>query len=335
MQLTIPENYKNPLNIRETESAIKIIRRKFEQNISDAMNLERVSAPIFVKAGEGINDDLNGVERTVEFDILDINGVSAQIVQSLAKWKRLSLKNYGFLPSEGLYTNMNAIRRDEVTDNIHSIYVDQWDWEKVIVKEDRTLDYLKNTVNQIVGVIVNLKKEVNNLFPELKCELSEEVSFITSQELLDMYPDLDPKQREYNYLKEHKTAFIMQIGDNLSNGAPHDGRAPDYDDWALNGDILFWNDTLNIAFEISSMGIRVDENSLAEQLKKSGKEDRKNLKFHKMLLNGELPLSIGGGIGQSRLCMLLLEKAHIGEVHSSIWPEEMEKLCAANKINLL
>ncbi len=336
MQLTIPKGYKSPLSIRETELAIKIARQLFEKRLSEALNLERVSAPLFVKAGEGINDDLNGIERAVEFDILDIEGVSAQIVQSLAKWKRVSLKNYGYSAGEGLYTNMNAIRRDEITDNIHSIYVDQWDWEKVINKEDRNFDYLKDTVNKIVGAIVDIKEEVNRLFPALKGELKREVTFITSQELEDLYPDIySAKEREHAFLKQHKTAFIMQIGDKLNSGTPHDGRAPDYDDWALNGDILFWNDTLDIAFEISSMGIRVDEASLAEQLTKSGKEDRRALKFHRMLLNGELPLSIGGGIGQSRFCMLMLEKAHVGEVHASIWSEEMEKLCAENGINLL
>ncbi|NCA66810.1 MAG: aspartate--ammonia ligase [Clostridia bacterium] len=335
MQITIPEGYNTPLNIRETERAIKLTRQLFESRLSDALNLERVSAPIFVKAGEGINDDLNGVERAVEFDILDIEGVNAQIVQSLAKWKRVSLKNYGYSVGEGLYTNMNAIRRDEITDNIHSIYVDQWDWEKVIRRDDRNFEYLQEVVNKIVNAIVDVKEEIKMLFPALKGKLKREVSFITSQQLEDMYPELDAKGREYAYLKEHKTVFIMQIGDNLASGKPHDGRAPDYDDWALNGDILFWNDVLGIAFEISSMGIRVDEQSLSEQLKKSGKEDRTKLKFHKMLLNGELPLSIGGGIGQSRLCMLILEKAHVGEVHSSIWPAEMESICSKNGIQLL
>jgi aspartate--ammonia ligase len=317
VNLIIPKGYNSPLTIRETEEAIKVSRQLFEKQLSVALNLERVSAPLFVKAGEGINDDLNGVERAVEFDILDVGGVSAQIVQSLAKWKRLSLKNYGFGAGEGLYTNMNAIRRDEITDNIHSIYVDQWDWEKVIERDDRNLDFLKNIVNKIVNVIVDVKEEINRLYPSLNNTLSRDVKFITSQELEDMYPALDAKGREYEFLKQHKTVFIMQIGDKLKRGVPHDGRAPDYDDWALNGDILFWNDTLQIAFEISSMGIRVDEESLKAQLAKSGKEERAKLKFHRMLLNGELPLSIGGGIGQSRLCMLMLEKAHVGEVHAS------------------
>ncbi len=335
MRLTLPKGYKSPLSVRETEQAIKISRQLFEKRLSEALGLERVSAPLFVKAGEGINDDLNGIERAVEFDIMDIEGVSAQIVQSLAKWKRLSLKMYGFGPGEGLYTNMNAIRRDEVTDNIHSIYVDQWDWEKVITRDNRNFAYLKNTVSDIVNAIADVKEEINRLYPCLKTSIVRDIKFITSQELEDMYPELDAKEREYELLKQYKTAFIMQIGDKLKSGIPHDGRAPDYDDWALNGDILFWNDTLGIAFEISSMGIRVDEDSLRSQLIKSGKEDRAKLKFHRMLLNGELPLSIGGGIGQSRLCMLMLEKAHVGEVHSSVWPADMEKLCAENGISLL
>jgi len=332
--LIIPEKYNNPLSYRDTQKAIKFVRDTFEKKLCGALNLERVSAPLFVVAGEGINDDLNGTERAVEFDILNIPDVTAQIVHSLAKWKRLSLKNYGFSAGEGLYTNMNAIRRDEEPDNIHSIYVDQWDWEKVITREQRTIPYLKTVVTSIVNAICDTLDEVKKLYPNT-VSLQREVTFITSQELEDKYPDLTPKQREDAFVKEHKTVFVMQIGDKLKSGIPHDGRAPDYDDWALNGDILFWNDVLGIAYEVSSMGIRVDEKSLAEQLEKAGCPERANLKYHKMLLAGELPLSVGGGIGQSRLCMLLLGKAHLGEVHASIWPKDMVEKCKQNGIKLL
>ena len=273
----IPEKYNNPLSYRDTQKAIKFVRDTFEKKLCGALNLERVSAPLFVVAGEGINDDLNGTERAVEFDILNIPDVTAQIVHSLAKWKRLSLKNYGFSAGEGLYTNMNAIRRDEEPDNIHSIYVDQWDWEKVITREQRTIPYLKTVVTSIVNAICDTLDEVKKLYPNT-VSLQREVTFITSQELEDKYPDLTPKQREDAFVKEHKTVFVMQIGDKLKSGIPHDGRAPDYDDWALNGDILFWNDVLGIAYEVSSMGIRVDEKSLAEQLEKAGCPERANLK---------------------------------------------------------
>ena len=332
--LIIPEKYNNPLSYRDTQKAIKFVRDTFEKKLCDALNLERVSAPLFVVAGEGINDDLNGTERAVEFDILNIPDVTAQIVHSLAKWKRLSLKNYGFNAGEGLYTNMNAIRRDEEPDNIHSIYVDQWDWEKVITREQRTIPYLKTVVTSIVNAICDTLDEVKKLYPNT-VSLQREVTFITSQELEDKYPDLTPKQREDAFVKEHKTVFVMQIGDKLKSGIPHDGRAPDYDDWALNGDILFWNDVLGIAYEVSSMGIRVDEKSLAEQLEKAGCPERKELMYHKKLLAGELPLSVGGGIGQSRLCMLLLGKAHLGEVHASIWPKDMVEECRKHGIKLL
>ncbi len=332
--LIIPERYENPLSYRDTQRAIKFVRDTFEKKLCAALNLERVSAPLFVKAGEGINDDLNGVERAVEFDILNIKDVTAQIVHSLAKWKRLSLKNYGFNPGEGLYTNMNAIRRDEEPDNIHSIYVDQWDWEKVITRADRNVPYLKTVVCLIVNAICDTLDEVKKLYP-VNVSLNRDVTFITSQELEDLYPTLTPKQREDAFVKEHKTVFVMQIGDKLKSGIPHDGRAPDYDDWALNGDILFWNDVLGIAYEVSSMGIRVDEKSLAEQLQKAGCPERSQLKYHKMLLAGELPLSVGGGIGQSRLCMLLLGKAHLGEVHASIWPADMIEECKKHGIKLL
>lgn len=332
--LIIPKNYNDTLSYRDTQKAIKFVRDTFEKKLCAALNLERVSAPLFVIAGEGINDDLNGTERAVDFDILNIKDVTAQIVHSLAKWKRLSLKNYGFNAGEGLYTNMNAIRRDEEPDNIHSIYVDQWDWEKVITREQRTIPYLKTVVCDIVNAICDTLDEVKKLYPNT-VTLKREVTFITSQELEDKYPDLTPKQREDAFVKEHKTVFVMQIGDKLKSGVPHDGRAPDYDDWALNGDILFWNDVLGIAFEVSSMGIRVDEKSLAEQLEKAGCPERKELMYHKKLLAGELPLSVGGGIGQSRLCMLLLGKAHLGEVHASIWPKDMVEECKKNGIKLL
>ncbi len=335
MELLLPKDYKSLLTIRETENAIKLTRELFEAEFRAKLNLERASAPLFVRAGEGLNDDLNGVERAVSFDILDIKGAEAQVVHSLAKWKRLSLKNYGYGADEGIYTNMNAIRRDEELDNIHSIYVDQWDWEKVITKEERNTEYLKQVVNTIVGVIADVNSKVHQAYPMLTGEIKREVTFITAEELLKLYPDFTPKQRENAFVKEHKTVFIMQIGDKLSNGMPHDGRAPDYDDWQLNGDILVWNEVLGIAFELSSMGIRVDAASLDSQLSKSGQDARRHFKYHRMLLNGELPLSIGGGIGQSRLCMLVLKKAHIGEVHASIWDDAMTAKCAEHGINLL
>jgi aspartate--ammonia ligase len=333
--LILPQNYQGKLNYRETEKAIKFIKTNIEKKLCNSLNLERVSAPLFVTSKEGINDDLNGVERAVSFDMLNNKGIEAQIVHSLAKWKRLSLKHYGFKYDEGLYTNMNAIRRDEEMDNIHSVYVDQWDWEKVINQEDRTITYLKITVNKIVNLIIETLNELKQQYNEIKLELSKNITYITAQELEDLYPELTPKQREMEFVKKHKTVFIMQIGDKLKSGEKHDGRAPDYDDWSLNGDIVFWNELLQIPFEVSSMGIRVDKQSLEEQLIKSNCEDRKTLKFHSMLLNNELPLSIGGGIGQSRICMLLLEKAHIGEVHVSIWPKEMQEICENNNIDLL
>ena len=335
MALIIPEEYDSKLNIRETEKAIRITRDLFTQLLSDKFNLERASAPLFVKSGTGINDDLNGIERAVSFDILSMKNVEAQIVHSLAKWKRLALYNYGYKVGEGIYTNMNAIRRDENPDNLHSFYVDQWDWEKVISREDRNIDFLKKTVNNIVGLICDLKVKLNTLYPVLNKTIKREVTFITAQELEDLYPDKTPKEREEIFVKEHKTVFLMQIGDVLKSGEPHDGRAPDYDDWSLNGDILFYNEILDCAFEVSSMGIRVDEKALREQLAKSEHEDRLVLPFHKMILNNTLPLTIGGGIGQSRLCMLILEKAHIGEVHSSIWPDDMINKCKSSGINLL
>lgn len=333
-KLTVPKGYKSALTLYETQSAIGRIKKIFEGKLSQALNLKRVSAPLFVLAGTGVNDDLNGVERPVDFDIKE-TGTSAQVVQSLAKWKRLALHKYSFPVGEGLYTDMNAIRRDEDMDNLHSIYVDQWDWEKVISKQTRNVETLKDTVRNIVGAICDTLEEIKKEFPQITLTLSKDVSFVTTQELEDLYPTLAPREREDAYLKEHKTAFIMQIGDLLKSGIKHDGRAPDYDDWKLNGDILFWNDVLQCAYEVSSMGIRVDKDSLDEQLTKAGCDDRRTLTFHKMLLNDELPLTIGGGIGQSRVCMLLLQKAHIGEVQVSVWDEDTIKGCEAAGINLL
>ncbi len=317
----IPENYRPALDAYDTQRAIEFIKMNFQAELSRALNLRRVSAPLFVTENSGLNDNLNGVERPVDFDIPS-TGTHAQVVHSLAKWKRLALKRYGFAVGKGLYTDMNAIRRDEEVDNIHSIYVDQWDWEKIITRETRTLDYLKLTVRAIVNAICNTHDLLVVNFPQLLTKLERNVSFVTSQELEDMYPGKTSKEREDLYLFEHKTAFIMQIGGKLRSGKPHDSRAPDYDDWELNGDLLFWDDALGRALEISSMGIRVDAESLDRQLTVSGCDDRRKLSFHKMLLNDELPLTIGGGIGQSRLCMLMMGCVHIGQVQSSIWDEE-------------
>lgn len=332
--LVVPKGYESVLNIYETQTAIGRIKRIFEDKLSNALNLKRVSAPLFVLANTGVNDDLNGVERPVEFDIKETNGY-AQVVQSLAKWKRLALHKYCFKVEEGLYTDMNAIRRDEDMDNLHSIYVDQWDWEKVIEESSRNTEYLKATVRKIVAAICDTLDEIKKVYPQIPVELKREVTFVTTQELEDMYPALSPKERENEYLKIHKTAFIMQIGDLLKSGIKHDGRAPDYDDWKLNGDIVFWSDVLNCAFEVSSMGIRVSPASLDEQLTKSGLDERRNLPFHKQLLAGELPFSIGGGIGQSRVCMLPLGKAHIGEVQVSVWDRDTIEGCKAAGIELL
>lgn len=331
---TIPKGYESSLNIYDTQTAIGMLKRTFEDKLSKALNLKRVSAPLFVDPLTGLNDDLNGIERPVSFDILETK-TDAQVVHSLAKWKRMALYKYGFKAGEGIYTDMNAIRRDEEMDNLHSIYVDQWDWEKVIDKQDRNVEYLKKTVKLIVNAICETLETVKKLYPEIKTELSNDISFITTQELENMFPTLLPKERETAYLKEHKTAFIMKIGDLLASGQKHDGRTPDYDDWQLNGDIVFWNDLLETAFEVSSMGIRVDAKSLDEQLTKTGCNQRRKLPFHKMLLDSTLPLTIGGGIGQSRLCMLLLSKAHIGEVQVSIWSDDIKKLCEDNNITLL
>ncbi len=335
MALIIPENYDPKMDVRETEDAIKYIRDTFQKELGREMNLERISAPLFVRKDSGINDNLNGVERPVSFDTAAMPGVEIEVVQSLAKWKRKALKDYGFKPGEGLYTNMNAIRRDEELDNLHSIYVDQWDWEKVITKEQRTEETLKDTVRTIFKVIKHMEHEVWYKYPDAVHHLPDDVYFITTEELEDLYPDKTPKEREDLITQEHGCVFLMKIGDKLKNGKPHDGRAPDYDDWQLNGDILFWFDVLGCTLEISSMGIRVDEESLTEQLKKAGCEERKDLPYHQMLLNGELPYSIGGGIGQSRLCMLLLGRAHVGEVQASVWPDEMRETCREHGMILL
>ena len=333
--ITIPENYKPRLSVYDTQRAIDYIKRTFQMNLAIELNLRRVSAPLFVQVNSGLNDNLNGFERPVGFSIPAIGGEEAQVVHSLAKWKRLALKKYEFYVGKGLYTDMNAIRRDEELDNIHSIYVDQWDWEKVIDASMRNVDYLKMIVKKIVSAIVATNNALRYEFSQLECHIYPEVSFITTQELEDLYPDLTPKQRENTYVKEHPTTFLMQIGKTLKSGEKHDGRAPDYDDWELNGDLLIWNEVLGQALEISSMGIRVDAAALERQLKISGCEDRASLPFHKMLLNDELPLSIGGGIGQSRLCMLMMQTAHIGEVQASIWDEETERVCAEKGIMLL
>ena len=333
-KLVVPEGYRSILSVYETQTAIGSIKRLFEDNLSTALNLIRVSAPLFVDPKTGLNDNLNGVERPVEFDIKETQN-STQIVQSLAKWKRMALHKYGFPVGKGLYTDMNAVRRDEELDNLHSIYVDQWDWEKVIDRPSRNEDTLRKTVSAIVNAMCDTMDKLKKMFPSLSVSLSRDVSFVTTQQLEDRYPELSPKNREDAYLKENKTAFIMQIGDKLKSGIKHDGRAPDYDDWQLNGDIVFWSDLLNSAFEVSSMGIRVDEKSLDTQLTKALCDNRRELPFHKSLLAGELPLSMGGGIGQSRLCMLMLEKAHVGEVQVSVWDEKTISGCKAAGIALL
>ena len=333
-KVILPNGYKPNLNSYDLQRAIALTKDIFQAEFTQNLQLKRVSAPLFVKASSGLNDDLSGKERAVSFDVPAI-GDDAQVVHSLAKWKRLALKKYGFALHEGLYTDMNAIRRDEELDNIHSIYVDQWDWERIIASEDRTPEYLKETVRSIVDVICNASEALKKAFPQIGVTLTREVSFITSQELEDLYPDSTPEQREYLYAKEHKTIFIMQIGDKLRSGTSHGNRAPDYDDWQLNGDIIFWNDVLGIAFEISSMGIRVDPTSLDRQLTAANCDHRRSLPFHKMLLNNELPLTIGGGIGQSRLCMLLIGCAHIGEVQTSLWDADTLQICKENNIPLL
>ena len=330
----IPAHYHTPLNVYEMQRAIEFIKSNFQVNLSNALNLRRVSAPLFVEENSGLNDNLNGVERPVSFDIPDV-GHNAQVVQSLAKWKRLALKRYGFNVGKGLFTDMNAIRRDEEVDNLHSIYVDQWDWEKVIDAGDRNVSYLKRTVRDIVGAIVETNDALGIAFPSLHTKLSRDVFFITTQELEDKYPDLTPKERENAFVKENGTTFLMKIGAPLRSGKPHDGRAPDYDDWDLNGDLLFWNDPLQCSYELSSMGIRVSPESMDRQLTMAGCDDRRTLPFHKAVLAGELPYTIGGGIGQSRLCMLLLGSVHIGEVQASVWDKATREACAKAGIPLL
>ncbi len=327
-------SYEAKLDIRETQAAIRFLKHRFEDLLCDALNLARASAPMFVSRESGLNDNLSGVERPVSFDVKE-TGELLEVVQSLAKWKRLALYEYGIEPGKGIYTDMNAIRRDEVCDELHSLYVDQWDWEKVITREERTEDYLKKTVRAIYDAMRMTERAVCNRFPKLLPQLPENISFISSQELYDRYPTLSAKERENAYARETGAYFLMQIGGPLSTGEPHDGRAPDYDDWSLNGDIILYYPLLDRAFEISSMGIRVDEESLYQQLSSAGALDRLKLDFHSRLMKGELPLTVGGGIGQSRLCMFMLQKAHIGEVQASVWPASQIEKCEAAGIRLL
>jgi aspartate--ammonia ligase len=343
-RLIIPNNYQDLLDIKQTEKAIRLIKEFFQTNLSFELNLTRVTAPLYVIAGTGINDDLNGSEKPVSFKVKDMKNVQTEIVQSLAKWKRIKLADYGFKYGEGLYTDMNAIRPDEILDNIHSLYVDQWDWERVISPEERTADFIKKIVRQIYDVIRRTERYICQQYPVLEPILSEEITFYHSEDLENMYPDLTPKERETKVCKKHGSVFVLGIGADLKNGTPHDGRAPDYDDWStpgmdgkkgLNGDILIYYPLLDCAYELSSMGIRVDKHSLKNQLELKNCPERQNLFFHKRLLNNELPLSIGGGIGQSRLCMFYLRKAHIGEIQASIWPEEMITECQQNGIMIL
>lgn len=332
--LVEPAGYKPRMSVRETEKAIKFVKDTFQHQFVKSFDFERLSAPLFVKSKTGVNDDLSGTERAVRFDVKE-QGVDVEIVHSLAKWKRLALYKYGFSLGEGIYTDMNAIRRDDNCDNYHSIYVDQWDWEMVIDKKQRNVDFLKMIVSRIVATICETLEETKKQFPVIDLKLNRDVFFITSQELLDMYPDKSAKERENLISKKYGTVFIMNIGAPLSDGKPHDLRAPDYDDWSLNGDIFFWDEILQSGIELSSMGIRVDADSLVKQLKMANAEDRLQHKYHQGIVNGELPLTIGGGIGQSRLCMLLLQKAHIGEVQVSLWPDEMREKCKAANIVLL
>ncbi|WP_373598474.1 aspartate--ammonia ligase [Paraclostridium bifermentans] len=334
MSLILPEGYKSSLGVIETQQAIKDLKDFFEDKLGEYLSLTRVSSPLFVFPETGTNDNLNGTEKAVSFEVTDMKK-TAEIVHSLAKWKRMALKKYGFSLGKGIYTDMNAIRKDEELDNIHSIYVDQWDWELIINKSDRNIESLKEIVSKIYSVFKETEEHVCDIYPEVKKMLPKEITFITSQELLDMYPGLTPKERENKIVKEKGAVFLMQIGKVLSSGDKHDGRSPDYDDWDLNGDILFYNPVLDNAIELSSMGIRVDEESLKRQLELSGCEDRKELDYHKALLNGDLPYTIGGGIGQSRICMYFLNKAHIGEVQAGIWPQDMVKKCEDFGIHLL
>ena len=331
----IPEDYHSALNLHDTQVGIKTVKDFFQGMLAERLNLLRVSAPLFVDPASGLNDNLNGVERPVSFDILEQDGRMGEVVQSLAKWKRYALKKYGFQVGEGLYTDMSAIRRDEVTDNIHSIYVDQWDWEKIIRKEDRNLETLKTVVRDVYRALRMTERYMSIRYDYIEETLPREIYFITTSELEARFPDKTPKEREYIITRAKGAVCIMQIGDKLHSGLPHDGRAPDYDDWQLNADILVYYPVLDIALELSSMGIRVDAKSLAEQLKKAGCEERAELPFQKAILNDELPFTIGGGIGQSRICMFFLRKAHIGEVHSSIWPDDVVAACEESGIALL
>ncbi len=340
----LPKNYKNPLDLKRTEKAIKLVKDTFQENLSSEFKLRRVTAPLFVLKGTGVNDDLNGIERKVTFPVKDIDDQEAEVVNSLAKWKRMALADYAIDEGFGIYTDMNAIRPDEELDNLHSLYVDQWDWEQVISEKEKNLDYLKKVVNKIYEVLKRTEFVVFENYPEFAPLLPDEMKIIHTEELLEKYPNMTPKERENEITKEHGAVFIIGIGGELADGKPHDGRAPDYDDWTsptqkgykgLNGDILLWHPVLEIAFEISSMGIRVDREALLKQLEISGAQDRKELIFHKRLLNDELPLSIGGGIGQSRLCMYFLRKAHIGEIQSGIWPQKMIDECKKHGIVLI
>ena len=333
--LKLPKGYHSELNLYDTQIAIKTVKDFFQTLLAERLNLLRVSAPLFVDPASGLNDNLNGVERPVSFDIKCENGKEGEIVQSLAKWKRYALKKYGFSVNEGLYTDMSAIRRDEDTDNIHSIYVDQWDWEKIIAKEDRNLETLKDTVRTVYKVLRKTEKYMSIHYDYIEEILPHDIFFITTSELAEMFPDYSPKEREYYVAKAKGAVCIMQIGDKLENGEPHDGRAPDYDDWALNADIVVYYPVLDIALELSSMGIRVDEDSLKSQLEKAGCTERAELPFHKAILNRELPYTIGGGIGQSRICMFFLRKAHIGEVQCSLWPDDVMEDAKAQGLQLL
>ncbi len=335
MALILPENYEPVIDLMESQRAIKKIKDYFQQELAYGLNLRRVSAPLFVTPESGLNDNLNGFERRVEFTLKGMDEQQVEIVQSLAKWKRMALGKYGIQPGHGIYTDMNAIRRDEDLDNLHSVYVDQWDWEKVITKEQRTEEYLREVVTTIYNAMKNLGDYVNRLYRGIQTELPNEIFFVTTQELEDMYPDVTPEEREDLITKEHGAVFIMKIGDVLASGEKHGGRAPDYDDWELNGDIILWDEVLDRAVELSSMGIRVDAEAMDRQLTKAGCDHRRELEFHKAILEDRLPYTIGGGIGQSRLCMFFLRKAHIGEVQVSVWPQEMIDTCEAHNIYLL
>lgn len=343
-KLIVPKNYKSHLDLKQTEQAIKLVKDAFEQNLSGELRLRRVTAPLFVLKGMGINDDLNGSENKVSFKIKDMENQEAEVVNSLAKWKRLALADYNIAEGYGIYTDMNAIRPDEELDNLHSLYVDQWDWEQAISTDSRNIEYLKKSVEKIYEVLKRIEFLVFAYYPEITPILPDLITFIHSEELLKLYPNLTPQDRETEFVKKHKAVFVIGIGGELANGKKHDGRAPDYDDWStstlngykgLNGDILLWHPLLEMSFEISSMGIRVDKNALLKQLHMAGAENRKDLYFHKRLLNDELPLSMGGGIGQSRLCMFFLRKVHVGEIQSAIWPADMVKTCKENGILLV